>query len=153
MDKTVARGLLTNRALNGTRYRSDGFAVIRKYDLRETMESTTYVKIRKVGQGKWVAMDKDGHVAQMSDALARSTDNVPHVSYIEAVSRYKTGDKRPVILIPGSSRLTVNLAANKLVENHGLPLLAYTNKPGEHLCMVAALTSALHYLGYPELCQ
>lgn len=152
LDKTVARGLLTNRAFTGTRYHGEGFTVIDKYDRRETMECTTYVKIRKVGHGKWLAIDKDGHGANMSEAWARSTHNIPRVNYIDAVLRYKAGNSKPVPIIPGSYRPTDDAALDES-EKEGLPLVEYRNKPGEHLCMVSALTSALHFLGYPEIAK
>jgi hypothetical protein len=106
-----------------------------------------------------LGIDTHGQEALLSEAWARSTDNIPRVNYMEAVWRFKAGDCTPIPIIPGSYARTAVHASLDLdldeeeTRQDGLPLLMYRNKPGEHLCMVNALTSALHYLGYQEIAK
>lgn len=151
IDTTAARRLLTHRAFCGKEYKGDSFKVIGKYDRRETLECTTFVKVRKVRHGNWLGIDRHGHEAQLSEAWARSTENISTVTYLEAASRYKAGDAAPVLIMPGSFIASVDESSES--NDSSFPDVMYRNRPGEHRCMANALLSALNYLGYPEIAK
>jgi hypothetical protein len=138
--KEATRTILTHCAYSGPRYRGPGFAVIAKYDRREVVESTTFEKIRKVGNGKWVVVDSNGLGVEVSERWVVNDTNIPFVCYNDAKNRYKCGDMSSVIIPPGSNRC-----------HKTLPIVSHRNNPGEHKCLPACFMSAMHFIGFPEI--
>lgn len=155
--KVATRTVLTNRAFLGMRYRGTGFSIIAKYDRREAVENTTFEKIRKIGHGQWLVVDKDGLGVNVSEVWVLNDTNIPLICYNEAKQRYSNGDMAMVIIPPGSSNSLQVVApcgegGLQLGPPCGdLPPVVYRNMPGEHKCLENCFISAMHFIGYPEI--
>ena len=96
--KEATTTILTHHDYSGLQYQGSGFALIAKYDRREVVESTTFEKIRKVGNGKWIVVDSNGLGVEVSERWVLNDTNIPSVCYNDAKNRYKLGDMSPVII-------------------------------------------------------
>ena len=144
--KEATRTVLTNQAYLGQRYRGTGFSVIAKYDRREVVESTTFEKVRKVGHGRWVVIDKDGLGVKVSESWVLNETTIPLICYNDAKDKFKRADNTPVIIPPGSCSC---LLLETVSDN--LPPVVYRNMAGEHKCLENCFISAMHFIGFPEI--
>jgi hypothetical protein len=149
--KGAVKWVLTHQAFSGNRYRGQGFVLIAKYDRREEVENTTFEKIRKIGPGKWLVVDKDGYGVTVTERWVLADTHIPKVCVYEARDRYKQGNITAVIIPPGSFSSSPTPESSLAVDRGNLPLVVYRNMPQEHKCLENCFMSAIHYIGFPEI--
>lgn len=146
---------LSDDALWSGRFVQASFAPVRKYDRRETVESTTFAKATKCANNRWMLLDQHGESVTVGDKWARSPLNLPPDLHKECLLRYKTKDNHMCLvdIPPGSSRVLSRATKESCMRNPSSPPIVYLNLPKCHNCMAGALSSSLHFLGFADIAQ
>jgi len=154
VEEDFVKRFFTTHALEVGRYRS-GFALVKKYDRRDTLEETMFAKARKLNEQQWEVMDKDGTVAVVDSSWTADPQNLSEFDKSTIQNIWKAGSVEFHPITPGST-ISINQLPPPAGGGKGklcMPPVLYRSKFGEHLCIAKSVASALAGIGYPDLAR